>query len=264
MTRMFVPFALLLAACVGAVDKADVTDDFSGLADEKSDSFSHKMTIVSTLADPQGSVQFDYAAQPIYRAIKLHGVAGDWIKITVSANGKEPVDAQQPDAVTFLLDSKFKVVAKNDDANQTTSDSHIVTQLRKSGTFYVVVRDYNYASVAFHAELQMARASGDLLVDANAWYQFFFFDDYADLGASYAVAVDQMPKAAKDDANGFFKQDVGGGYGFALPYTGTVMYMLPGGSDGEAFDARPYDANGNPIAPIAEGGDHSDIVFVHP
>jgi hypothetical protein len=219
------------------------------------------MQIVGTLSDPQGSVDFGYTAQPLYRAVKLHALVGDWVKIIVTSNEPKVKGPSVGDPVTWLLDSKFKVVAKNDDAEDQTHDSEIFAQLRKSGTFYVVVRDYNDASGAFNVALSMARASGDLVADANSWFQLFLRDNYAGVADRYAVPLDQMPQAAQDDANGFFQKDVGGASGYALPYDGTVMYLLVGGADGEAYDARPYDADGNPIADIAIGGDSGDIVF---
>jgi hypothetical protein len=259
-------FALFLAACSGG--KTEVTDDFSGITDEKADSFSSKMKLVATLSSPSGNVVVSYTPQPIYRAIKLRAQAGDWVKITVTGGGTQ-VKGQPPtdgvDPVTFLVDSKFKVVAKNDDANDRTHDSQIVTQLKKGGTFYVIVREYNYASGSFNVDLATARVSGDLVADANAWFGFFFQgNDYSDLAAPYALALSDMPQAAQDDANGFFKTDVGGASGYALPYDDSVMYFLTGGSDGEAYDARPYDADGNPIADTALGGDAADIHFGAP
>jgi len=260
--------ALLAAACSNSGGKSAVSDDFSAISDEKSDAFSSKMLIVGTLTDPVGSVDISYSAQPSYRAIKLHGLAGDLVKITVGASpsvkGAPPPDA--PDPVTWLLDSRFKVVAKNDDANDSTRNSQIVTQLHKSGTFYVVVRDYNYATVSFSADLQLARVSGDAVADANAWFGFFFGgDDLIGLADQFGVSLDQMPQAAQDDANGFFTKDLGAGNakGYFLPYGDSGMYFLIGNVE-EAYDARPYDAGGNPIADIAIGGDAGDIVFGPP
>jgi hypothetical protein len=259
MKRAFV-LSLLLVGCSNT--KPDVTDDFSMITDEKSDSFSSRMKIVGTLADPSGSVQLSYSAKPLYRAIKLHARAGDLVKITVGPNGKVAPDADQPDPVTFLVDASFRVVAKNDDANAQTRDSQIVTQLKKTGTFYVIVRDYNYATVAFDAVLVLARPSGDLVQDANTWFQFFFTgNDYGDLAARYSVAMDKMPSAAQTDANGFFKTDVGVATGYALPYDGSTMYFLIGDAGDDAYDARPYDADGNPITATAIGGDAGDILF---
>jgi hypothetical protein len=256
-------FALFAAACSNS--KPDVSDDFSGIADEKSDSFSSKMSIAATLSDPSGSVQISYSPKPLYRAIKLHGLAGDIVRITVGAppavKGAPPPDA--PDPVTWLLDSRFKVVAKNDDANDNTRNSQIVTQLRKSGTFYVVIRDYNYATVNVSATLELARVSGDLVSDANSWFALFFTgDDLIGLTDQYAIPLGQMPQAAQDDANGFFTQDLGAGaaHGYFLPYGANGMYFLIGNVE-EAYDARPYDADGNPIADTAIGGDAGDILF---
>jgi hypothetical protein len=263
MKRALVFASVLFAACGGAT-KTEVTDDFSNISDEKSDSFSQRMQIVGQLSDAQGSVDFAYSAQPIYRAIKFHALTGDLLKIIVNSMTEVKVKGGRSttaDPVTFLLDSKFKVIAKNDDAFDGTRDSMIFVKLRKSGTFYAVVRDYNYASENLHAEISMARVSGDLIADANAWFAFFFQGDNYGLTDQFAVPNDQMPQAAQDDANGFFKSDVGGASGFALPYDGTVMYMLTGGADGEAYDARPYDADGNPIADTAIGGDAGEILF---
>jgi hypothetical protein len=255
--------SLLCAACSSG--KTEPNDDFSGIADEKSDSFSSRMKIVGTLADATGDVQFDYKAQPIYRAVKLHAEAGDWVKVTVSQVPSSTVKVKNPppsdgDPVTYLLDSKFKTVAKNDDANDNTHDSHIVTELKKTGTYYVVVRDYNYGSYPFDAQLSLARASGDPVADANSWFQFFFMDDYGSPADKFSIPMARMPKAAEDDATGYFQSDVGNATGYKLPYDGDVMYMLVGTAD-EAYDVRPYDSAGNPIADTALGGDATDIWF---
>jgi hypothetical protein len=258
-------FALLLAACGG---KPDVTDDFSGLGDEKSDSFSSKMTIVATLAAPQGSLRVAYTPKPLYRAVKLHAQAGDWVKITVrglgaapSPGGKVPIGAPTGDPVAFLLDAKFAVVAKNDDANDQTSDALIVTQLKKSGIFYVVMRDYDHGSFTFGVDLALARASGDLVADANTWFQFFIAGDaYGTLTGKWAVPLSKMPRAAQADASGCFAKDVGNATGYAFPYDGHTMYILTGQAE-EAYDARPYDWRGAPISGIAMGGDSGEIDF---
>ena len=267
MRKMLFTVLVALAGCGGAgARKADVNDDFSGIGDEKSDSFSSRLKIVGALARPEGNVQFAYTKQPVYRAIKLQGAAGDWVKITVRGQGtmglpKVPVGGYAGDPVTFLLDSRFNVIAKNDDATASTSDSRIVTQLRSSGTFYVVVRDYSYQPINFAADLALARPSTDLIADANTWFQFFIADgDYQPIAERFAIPLSRMPKAAQADANGFFKKDVGGASGYALPYRASVMYMLTGSAE-EAYDARPYDAAGNPNADIAIGGDASEIAF---
>jgi hypothetical protein len=252
--------ALALASCTAG--KTDPNDDFSGIGDEKSDSFSKKMTIVATLTSPSGDVAIPYSSSPIYRAIKLKARTGDWLKITVKPGGAGKGDPNtNGDPVAWLLDSTFKVVAKNDDVTKDYLDSQIVVRLKKTGTFYVLMRDYNYAAGDFTAHISFARPSGTLLTDANSWFSFFIAsDDYSVVASKFEVDVSSMPQAAQDDAAGFFARDVGNASGYKFPYDDTVMYMLTGSAE-EAYDAAAYDDSGRAIAPIAIGGDVGDIVF---
>lgn len=92
-----------------------------------------------------------------YGWFKLVGHAGDAIDLSVkSADG---------DAVAFLLDGNDDVVAVNDDANALTSDSHLVTTLPASGTFYIAFRDYSFAPASFTVTLEGSAATS---ADVNA------------------------------------------------------------------------------------------------
>jgi hypothetical protein len=257
---------LFLVGCGGG--KTDPGDTFTGIADEKSDAFSSRMKIVTTLPDASGSVTIDYSKSPRYRAVKFHALAGDFLKLTVAATAKTKPAAGSTsgaDPVAWLLDARFRTVAANDDVSDKSSDSQILVQVRRSGTYYLVMRDYNLATTVFVATLAVARVTGDPVADANAWFQLFVVgDDYGVIEPQFQVSMDQMPQAAQDEANGFYKTDVGGATGYAFPYGDSVMYFLTGGSDGEAVDATPYDADGNAISPTALGGDRGDIVFATP
>jgi hypothetical protein len=263
---------VLLGCAASHEGKTEPADDFAGTTADGLSVFASKSKVVATLDAFAGAVDVDYTASPLYRAIKVQAEVGDWVKITVHPNGtggvskavKKPATADLGDPVTWLLDSKYAVVAKNDDVQDGTKDSLIVTQLKKSGTFYVVVRDYDYASFHFDVELSMARASADPVADANMWFQFFIEgDDYDTLADRFAVPMSKMPAAARADAAGFFTKDVGGATGHAFPWHGKdVLYILTGSAE-EAYDARPYDSDGNPIADIAIGGDPGDIIFGH-
>ena len=80
-----------------------------------------------------------------YGWFKIDGKAGDELDITVtSPNG---------DAVAFVLDENDDVVAVNDDANALTSDSHLVTTLPVSGTYYLAFREYSFAPASFTVAL---------------------------------------------------------------------------------------------------------------
>jgi hypothetical protein len=145
--------ALVLAAC-GQDGKAPIADDFSDLAslDQKSDSFSSRWKLLGTLAYGD-SKKVTYKNPPRYRAFKLSGQQGDAITIDVTST--------VGDAVAWLLDASYNVVAMNDDASAGTSDAHIAQTLPASGAYYVALRDYSLQAHSFTVKLlQECRQSG--------------------------------------------------------------------------------------------------------
>ncbi len=150
MRKLALVTLLAVSACSG--QKPDVSDDFTDLAslDDKSDAFSKKMKIVGSLDYGQTSDPVKYTSSPTYRAFKFGGAKGDAVEIDVkSHNG---------DAVTWLLDNSFKVVAKNDDFGGST-DSHIAAKLPGNTnpsiiTYYIVFRDYDYSNATFTVSLK--------------------------------------------------------------------------------------------------------------
>jgi hypothetical protein len=137
---------LLVTACA---HKAPVTDDFSDRVgqDEKSDAFSYRMKILGSLDYGQSSDTVKYTHSPRYRAYKLAGYEGDRVDVWVHSN--------DGDSVAWLLDNSFHVLASNDDADDTTLDSHIVTTLPASDsiTHYLVYRDYSTSTAHFWVDL---------------------------------------------------------------------------------------------------------------
>jgi hypothetical protein len=135
---LFASLSLSLAACAAESGKADLDDDFSDLADtdQKSDAFSHRMKIVGDLIYGQTSAPIDYRRPPRYRALKFPGYGGDVIDVWVrSATG---------DAVAWVLDDDFRVIAANDDADGYTFDAriHVTLPAHASKTHYIVLRDF--------------------------------------------------------------------------------------------------------------------------
>jgi len=116
--------------------------DRAGL-DEKSDSFSYRMKIVGSLTFGETSAPIVYTANPRFRAFKFAADAGDKVTVDVtSTNG---------DAVAWILNDEFEVVASNDDADETTFDAHIDVTLPALPTYedgtgrrthYIVFRDF--------------------------------------------------------------------------------------------------------------------------
>ena len=134
--RNFLACGVVVLAACAQQPKTAVTDDFTGL-DAKADSFSSRMKIVGSLDYGQTSASTRYTKTPRYRAFKFAGNAGDLIDVWVrSTDGG--------DAVAWVLDNDFHVVASNDDADDTTLDSHVNVALpaNASATHYVVFRDY--------------------------------------------------------------------------------------------------------------------------
>ncbi len=141
-TSLWIVAALLVAGCNG---KPDVTDQFTDLGDEKSDSFSSKLKLGGSLRQGE-SATVRYTKNPIYRGYKFAGQAGDTVDITVTSTAGDPV--------TWLLSSTYAIVAKNDDADATTTDSHIVETLAQTGNYYVVFRDYDYGTHYFTVHIE--------------------------------------------------------------------------------------------------------------
>ena len=157
----------VVAAAACTQPKAPVSDDFSGL-DAKSDSFSYRMKIVGSLDYGQTSSTTKYTKTPRYRAFKFAGNEGDQVDVWVrSGDGG--------DAVTWVLDNGFHVLASNDDADDTTFDSHVSVALpaNASATHYIVFRDYytdtahftvdlaNTAAPSCHADADCAATGND-------------------------------------------------------------------------------------------------------
>jgi hypothetical protein len=140
MTRQLAALALftLITGCRQAA-KAPVHDTFTKLSSSKADSAAI------------GSLGFGKTTSPItvrannYGWLMLSGNIGDDVSIWVrSTNG---------DAVAFLLDANDDVLAANDDADDTTTDAHIVATLPADGTYYIAFREYSYSSATFTVAL---------------------------------------------------------------------------------------------------------------
>ena len=132
-----VAVAVVLVGC--AADKASVDESFEDLAgvDSKSDYFSYRLKMVGTVADG-ASMTVAYTKTPRFRGVVVNGGAGDTVDIWVrSTDGG--------DALAWLLDDSYKVIAKNDDADNTTTDSHlhVVLPVSASGSYKIVLRDYD-------------------------------------------------------------------------------------------------------------------------
>jgi hypothetical protein len=153
-----------LSACSASGVKPAPGDDFSDVgaagAGDKTDSFKN-MKVVATLGWNQTTAPFAYTKTPKYRVVKISANLGDHLDAWVrSPDG---------DAVAWLLDGSYHVLATNDDASDDTLDAHLVFDFgpTRSATYYIAVRDYAYASVTFTVEADGGPLLKECAVDAD-------------------------------------------------------------------------------------------------
>ena len=138
---------LTLAALAGCTaGKADVDEDFTDLAglDDKADLFSAKLKLLGSLTDG-APLRARYTSTPRFRGYQFTAAQGDQVDVWVRSSAG--------DALAWVVDGTFRVIAKNDDASADTYDAHIVTTLPASGVaggrYYVIYRDYDLATHYF-------------------------------------------------------------------------------------------------------------------
>ncbi|HSO39912.1 MAG TPA: PPC domain-containing protein, partial [Labilithrix sp.] len=121
-----------------AADSAEPEDDVA--VDEAALS-SSLIQVLGTIA-PGGSVSVPYTATPKYRAYSFTAAAGDKVtfKVTSESGG---------DAFAYILGSTFATIASNDNASATTKDAEVTATIKKSGTYYVALRNVVRAPTTF-------------------------------------------------------------------------------------------------------------------
>jgi hypothetical protein len=107
--------------------------------------------IVGTIAPGTTSAPIHYQAPPQYRALSFTGKEGDVVDAWVrSTDG---------DAIAFLaMASKLKTIADNDDASDSTTDSHLTATLPADGTYYIVFRERDSEPATFTVSLAITPA----------------------------------------------------------------------------------------------------------
>jgi uncharacterized protein (TIGR00730 family) len=135
---------LFLAAMLGACNqgKAPISDEFGGV-DPKSDTFTSQIKVAKGMAYGDSASAL-YKAPP-YGAFTFNGDASDKVTVDVTSSTGDPV--------AWLLDARMNILAQNDDADSTTTASHIDATLPAAGKYYVVFRDYYKTSHYFNVKL---------------------------------------------------------------------------------------------------------------
>jgi hypothetical protein len=151
--------SLLVPACAApGVDEEVAAVD----AELTSAAFQAQAQIVGSLQYGETSAVISYRNPTRFRAFKFAGDAGDEVVIDVrSSNGG--------DAMAWVLDDDFRVIASNDDAADGVYDSHIALTLpeHRSRTHYILFRDYGYRARQFSVELQGVSGIVACKVDAD-------------------------------------------------------------------------------------------------
>jgi len=145
-----------VATVVMAITTTLVTTSAADLPERSSDQFSQNMKMVGTLDYGHTIGGLVYHNPPKYRALKFDGKKGDLIEVWVrSADG---------DALGWVVDDNFKILAHNDDADNTTTDAHIKLTLPGNSNpdmtrYYIVFTEYQGANATFTVSLQGSSAS---------------------------------------------------------------------------------------------------------
>jgi hypothetical protein len=145
-----------LATVAIAIVTALITSSAAGLMAASSDQFSQNLKILGTISYGQTIGGLAYKIPPKYRAVKFEGKKGDLIEVWVrSADG---------DAMAWVLDNQFKILAKDDDADNTTTNSHMSLTLPGNSNpdvnhYFVVFSEYYGANATFSVSLTGSSSS---------------------------------------------------------------------------------------------------------
>jgi hypothetical protein len=148
---------LALAACSSvSVDEVETTHD--ALRVPTADEILGDITYGETHA-------VAYTEVPSFRAFRLAGKQGDALDVWA----RSPSGG---DAVLWLVRQDGRTLAKNDDADGTTSDAHLVLELPRTETYFIVLRDANYEDNDFEVSLLGGGGGGAAVPDARIGTSF--------------------------------------------------------------------------------------------
>lgn len=158
MTRKLFPLVALVAVvgCRPAATKTAVHDTFTKVSGKADSAIA---TLLYGTKTPPQKTRGDYGW------FRFAGNIGDTVDVWVRSH--------DGDAVGFILDSTDAVVAMNDDADATTTDSHVSATLPADGTYYLAFREYSFAPATFTIELNgsgvfTCKSDGDCIAVAQA------------------------------------------------------------------------------------------------
>jgi hypothetical protein len=145
MNRFLASLLLILASCSSSLSsgKAPTNEEALRVA-QLSSAFASGTQVLGSLSYGQSSASVPYSDPPRYRGFTFAGSTGDAVSIWVRSNA---------DAIAWLLDASYHVIAKNDDADRTTLDSHIEATLPATATYFIVFREFELGAATFQVQL---------------------------------------------------------------------------------------------------------------
>lgn len=150
---------------------------------------------VPTSAEIVGDISYGqtetvaYTEVPSYRAFRLAGKQGDAVDVWV----RSPTGG---DARAWIVRADGATLAKNDDADASTLDAHVVTTLPRTETYYVVFRDADYEDDTFTVALTGGGGSGAAIPPSRIGTTFTahascsFLIEWADFQSSSSTCPD--------------------------------------------------------------------------
>jgi hypothetical protein len=107
-----------------------------------------------------------YTSPPAFRALGFDARGGDVITVDVAS--------EDGDAMGWITDSNYNVLASNDDASPNTLDARVTYTVPKGVTrrpFRIVMREYDQANASFAVKLSIAQAAPPVCQVEGKTYQ---------------------------------------------------------------------------------------------
>lgn len=246
----WVGLVLAMVACSGG--KVPVEDSpFAGLDPGKADG---AWTNVKWLGELEvgGELKVSYSKKPRYRGVSFVGRQGAVLDIWVRSRTGDPV--------AYLLDDAWKVVAKNDDAAEDDTDSHLHAQINYNGIYRIVFRDYDLKSGKFTISLD-GSVDSDAVAAAKATYLAIATSDNGLDPHAYSGSVPTGVEQRRQELSGLgFGADT---YKLTDDAGQTIwaLTVIPGE---EMFTVDLFDAGGTLLAHGYSGDGGPDITYWEP
>jgi len=212
----------LLAGC--SAGKADLSNEAIDLESDLKSDLWKRTQFLGNFALGRGTKAIPYHSPPKYRSFSFNADGGTTVDVRVTSG--------TGDAVAWLFDYRGKLIRYNDDADDTTYDSHIHAKLPASnGFYYVYFREYSESDSTFGFSLTRAPETGLAGRAQSAWESTASTEGGVD---AYEVSWSRLPAAASAQADA--DAEHGGTLtAYALPVGSDTVYVVYGSQEEYAW-----------------------------